>query len=111
MDYKNRCRSDITDGDILNDILGESYTRNTDNRNSSTGRTNGTQRRCQRNDSCSCSNSCMNDNSCLSSFPLAMVYCPDQEWRELYNEDEALSAGTMFKELELPFYPACRSCK
>ena len=36
-------------------------------------------------------------------YPLAMVYSPIQEWRELYDNDTALSKGTIFKELDLPF--------
>lgn len=114
MEYKNRCASplDMADGDILNDILGESY--------SGYGDSNTTSHSCERRSSCS-RNSSGGSSSCgsgeciidrrLENFPLAMVYCPDQEWRELYTEDEALSHGTLFKELELPFYPACRSCK
>lgn len=119
MEYKNRCASplDMADGDILNDILDESYSgygdSETQNRTiSSCG--------CEHRSSCS-RNSSNGINSCgngeciidrrLENFSLAMVYCPDQEWRELYTEDEALSHGTLFKELDLPFYPACRSCK
>lgn len=54
----------------------------------------------------------------LRGYPLAMVYSPVQEWRELYDEETGLSRGTMFKELDLPFLgswndeaPACqRGC-
>ena len=35
--------------------------------------------------------------------PLASVYAPVQEWRELYDEQSALCHGTLFKELEFPF--------
>lgn len=35
---------------------------------------------------------------------LAMAYVPFQEFRDLYEPDEALSAGTLFRELEKPFY-------
>ena len=119
MEYKNRCASplDMADGDILNDILGESYSgygdSDTQNRTISSC---GSEHRssCSRNSS-SGSNSCGNGECIidrrLENFSLAMVYCPDQEWRELYTEDEVLSHGTLFKELDLPFYPACRSCK
>ncbi len=148
MEYKNRCSSplDMADGEILNDILGDSCTGYGESRraaNSDTGCSCNTG--CSRNEQrrvtpqrdnrrstrgersgCSCGQSrerdettreesgcgrgCMTDRR-LESFPLAMVYSPDQEWRELYSEEEALAHGTMFKELELPFYPACRSCK
>jgi len=39
----------------------------------------------------------------LSGYPLAMVYSPLQEFRELYDLDTALMQGTIFKELDLPF--------
>ena len=43
-----------------------------------------------------------------SSFPakvsLAMAYVPYQRFEKLYDEDKALSRGTLFEELDLPFY-------
>jgi hypothetical protein len=39
-------------------------------------------------------------------FPLASVYAPTQVFRELYDRDEALMRGTIFKELDLPFLGA-----
>ena len=44
----------------------------------------------------------------LEGYPLAMVYGPDQAWRELYEEEEALTNGTLFRELNFPFCPGCR---
>ena len=44
----------------------------------------------------------------LAAYPLAMVYAPDQAWRELYEDEEALSEGTLFRELNFPFCPGCR---
>lgn len=41
--------------------------------------------------------------SCVDSMPLAMAYVPVQKWRNLYDCDVALSRGTMFSELDLPF--------
>ena len=35
--------------------------------------------------------------------PLAMVYAPLQEWRELYDNEVGFSHGTIFKELDFPF--------
>jgi hypothetical protein len=49
-------------------------------------------------------------NRYLEDLPLAMAYVPFQEWREIYPPDEALSIGTIFKELNLPFYGR-RPCK
>ena len=39
----------------------------------------------------------------LVDHPLAMVYSPLQEFCELYELDEALKCGTLFKQLDLPF--------
>ena len=39
----------------------------------------------------------------LENHPLASVYSPIQIWRNLYDPDEALKRGTLFKELDLPF--------
>ncbi len=50
-----------------------------------------------------CSDSC--SRNFLSGYHLAMVYTPDHEWEDLYEEEEALSRGTMFRALEFPFYP------
>lgn len=48
-------------------------------------------------------------NPCLEGNPLAMVYSPCQEWDGLYEVEEALCRGTLFKALDLNFYPACCS--
>ena len=53
---------------------------------------------------------CGSDNGYLHrEVPIAMVYSPVQQWKELYDPHTALQAGTVFKELDLPFYPT--SCK
>lgn len=39
----------------------------------------------------------------LSSFPVGMAYVPWQNWKEIYEIDKALEAGTIFRELEKPF--------
>ena len=39
----------------------------------------------------------------LVGYPLAMVYSPIQEFRNIYEIDKALEQGTLFKELDLPF--------
>ncbi len=46
----------------------------------------------------------------LEDMPLAMAYVPYQQWRELYDPNEAFSRGTIFKELDLPFTCA-KECK
>lgn len=40
---------------------------------------------------------------------LAMVYAPEQMFGDLYDTDEALMHGTIFRELDFPFYPT--KCK
>lgn len=39
----------------------------------------------------------------LIGYPLAMVYSPVQEWKNLYDNEMGLSHGTIFKDLDLPF--------
>ncbi len=43
-----------------------------------------------------------------STFPpkvsLAMMYVPFQRFEKLYDADKALERGTLFQELDLPFY-------
>lgn len=45
----------------------------------------------------------------LENYPLASVYSPIQIWRNLYEPEEALNQGTLFKELDLPFMCGDRS--
>ena len=35
---------------------------------------------------------------------LAITTVPMQNWGDLYDKDEALKAGTIFKDLDLPFF-------
>ena len=39
----------------------------------------------------------------LDSMPLAMTYVPWQKWQNIYKPENALCAGTIFQELDLPF--------
>lgn len=39
----------------------------------------------------------------LENHPLASVYAPLQEFRKLYDGQTALTRGTLFTELDLPF--------
>ena len=43
-------------------------------------------------------------NSCVNSFPLAMAYVPMQRYEKLYCAEDALKNGTLFEDLNLPFY-------
>lgn len=65
---------------------------------------------CQNN---SCQNNfCQEKNTCavkeMESMTLGMSYVPWQHWKETYDSCKALSAGTIFPELNLPFLE--RSC-
>ena len=42
----------------------------------------------------------------LVGYPIAMVYSTLQNFDELYDKDKALTRGTIFKELDLPFLGA-----
>lgn len=43
-----------------------------------------------------------------AALALAMVYSPYQSWQNIYCEQDALMRGTIFEELDKPFYgPAC----
>lgn len=48
-----------------------------------------------------------NGNGDTSRFPkntpLAMAYVPFQQWGDTYDDDKALSRGTLFPDLDLPF--------
>jgi len=71
----------------------------------------------QRTDECSpsgCSNEreamceCINRGSLsiqTQGLPLVMSYAPDHEFHELYEDEEALKMGTLFRPLNFPFYP------
>lgn len=39
----------------------------------------------------------------LCELPLAMAYVPFQKWCDIYNIDCALTKGTLFAQLDLPF--------
>lgn len=43
------------------------------------------------------------DSMYLGSLPIAMCYVPNQRWKTTYPLDQALTAGTLFPELDLPF--------
>lgn len=48
------------------------------------------------------SDHCMND--LLNGLPIAMAYVPWQEWCGLYPAEKALCRGTIFEELDKPFW-------
>ena len=48
------------------------------------------------------------EGDCLFGRPLAMVYSPCQEFDGLYTPEVGLSHGTVFIELDKPFWGARR---
>lgn len=44
-----------------------------------------------------------NTPPCLEEYPLAMVYAPTQAFESLYECEQWLEKGTIFKALEFPF--------
>ncbi len=61
---------------------------------------------------------CANDER-MRHFVLAMAYVPIQEWEMLHDEETALSRGTLFEALDLPWHQSacedqressCRKC-
>lgn len=47
----------------------------------------------------------------LYSLPLAMAYVPWQRWNQTYELDKALMCGTLFPELNKPFYGKRGGCR
>ena len=62
---------------------------------------------------CSITESNRDTNSCETypaefNYTLAMVYPPEQVWQNIYCVEEGFMAGTIFRELDKPFYgPKC----
>ena len=46
---------------------------------------------------------CMRDDV-MEEMPLAMAYVPWQNWRCIYEPEKAFARGTIFEELDKPFY-------
>ena len=72
---------------------------------------------CKNDNGCGCSNHSehsishgmntpINGSMGLKGYPLAMVYSPIQEFRSIYDKENALIKGTIFSELDLPFMGA-----
>lgn len=67
-----------------------------------------------RNRSC---DSCIDDER-MKYFRLAMAYVPWQEWEKIHEDETALARGTLFEDLDMPWYQSacdrengtCRKC-
>ena len=53
-------------------------------------------------ESCDMGRAKISYNGCPA--PLAIVYSPYQPFENLYDEETALCRGTLFKDIDLPFY-------
>ncbi len=40
----------------------------------------------------------------LSDMPIAMAYVPWQKWQNIYDAEKGFYNGTIFQDLNLPFY-------
>ncbi len=40
----------------------------------------------------------------IESMPLAMAYVPWQKWQNIYEAEKGFCNGTIFQDLNLPFY-------
>lgn len=40
----------------------------------------------------------------MADMPLAMAYVPWQRWQNIYDAEKGFCRGTIFQELDLPFY-------
>ncbi|MDD6207257.1 MAG: spore coat associated protein CotJA [Clostridiales bacterium] len=49
-----------------------------------------------------------NCESQRNPFPIGMCYVPMQKWGNLFEADEGLAHGTIFRDLALPF--TCAGC-
>lgn len=47
----------------------------------------------------------------IDQFPVGMAYVPWQEFKDLYDPHQGLCHGTMFKELDYPFYGKRGNCR
>jgi len=61
------------------------------------------------NDNIGCDEKCV-ANSCINGYRPAMVYCPDHNFEDIYSCEESLERGTLFRILDLPFYPTKCNC-
>lgn len=60
---------------------------------------------------CGCGEPMTEHSFGLKGYPLASVYSALQDFREIYDLDTALKRGTIFGELDLPFYGSrCTDC-
>ena len=57
-----------------------------------------------RNMNCNCDDDCNRGRDMLYGVPLAMGYVPWQNFECTYEPAQALQAGTIFPELDKPFY-------
>lgn len=47
----------------------------------------------------------------IDTFPIGMAYVPWQVFRDMYDPHQGLNRGTIFKELDYPFYGKRGNCR
>lgn len=108
----NSCMNDSCS---RNSRMNESYSRNSrmnDRMQRSCQQDDCERNSCMRERMSNCAKNCPTStwgNDCLSDYPLGMVYVPSQVFRNTKETTDALHNGTIFCELDLPFYHA--GCK
>lgn len=47
----------------------------------------------------------------INRMPIGMAYVPWQTWKCVYDAEKGIQSGTIFPELEMPFYGARGACE
>lgn len=107
------CNSNGNNGSVggVNNGNGCGGCNHSGNNNSNNGHNNGCGNNCNnnRNDmgnvgGSNCNHHNNNNVHNTNTCPLAMVYAVKQEWQNIYDPEIALLNGTVFEELNMPFY-------
>ncbi len=61
-------------------------------------------------DKCARVNPNTRQDHCMDQFPIGMAYVPWQTFRDLYDPHQGLHRGTLFCELDYPFYGKRGKC-
>lgn len=65
----------------------------------------------QNHSGCGCTDrTSTSDDRHIDQFPIGMAYVPWQCFRDMYDPHVGLSRGTIFKELDYPFYGKRGNC-
>ncbi len=104
MTPRERIGDDMLRRMLAGELTGNGIKRNMEEDTRRGGQMNGQEElssergRCRRGDEMSASGSFG-----LEGYPLCMVYAPLQSFGNLYEPEDALKRGTLFREMDLPF--------